>query len=81
MSMAMNHLREAAASTCQTIISGHNLRADCQRRTLDPPFSRVANATPVSVEALSGSVTILPCEGKRQYLLTLQVRRYCLLPL
>ena len=25
--------------------------------------------------------TILPCKGKRQYLLTLQVSRYCLLPL
>ena len=25
--------------------------------------------------------TVLPCKAKRQYLLTLQVRRYCLLPL
>ena len=33
----------ASSRSCSFHVSGHNLRADCQRRTLVPPFNSGAN--------------------------------------
>ena len=39
-------------NTIQYLVSGYNLRADCQWRTLAPPLNSGANAAPTSVLAL-----------------------------
>ena len=46
-------LQQSFKGSCSLHESGHNLRADCQWRTLVPPFANGANAAPVSVQALS----------------------------
>ena len=42
-------------------MSGHNLLADCQQRTLAPPLNIGANAAPISVHALSVHALPVQC--------------------
>ena len=45
-------LQQSSKGSCSLLVSGYNLRADCQWRTLVPPLNSVANAAPASVLAL-----------------------------
>ena len=45
-------LQQSSKGSCSLLVSGYNLRADCQWRTLVPPFNSGANAAPASVLAL-----------------------------
>ena len=45
-------LQQSSKGSCSLLVSGYNLRADCQWRTLVPPLKGRANAAPASVLAL-----------------------------
>ena len=45
-------LQQSSKGSCSLLVSGYNLRADCQWRTLVPPLNSGANAAPASVLAL-----------------------------
>ena len=45
-------LQQSSKGSCSLLVSGHNLRVDCQWRTLAPPLSSGADAAPASVLAL-----------------------------
>ena len=45
-------LQQSSKGSCSLLVSGHNLWADCQWRTLVPPLNSGANAAPASVLAL-----------------------------
>ena len=45
-------LQQSSKGSCSLLVSGYNLRADCQWRTLVPPLNSGANAEPASVLAL-----------------------------
>ena len=45
-------LQQSSKGSCSLLVSGYNLRADCQWRTLVPPLNSGANAAPASVPAL-----------------------------
>ena len=45
-------LQQSSKGSCSLLVSGYNLRADCQWRTLAPPLNSGANAAPASVLAL-----------------------------
>ena len=45
-------LQQSSKGSCSLFVSGYNLRADCQWRTLGPPLNSGANAAPTSVLAL-----------------------------
>ena len=45
-------LQQSFKGSCSLLVSGHNLRADCQWRTLVPPLNSGANAAHASVLAL-----------------------------
>ena len=45
-------LQQSSKGSCSILVSGYNLRADCQWRTLVPPLNSGANAAPASVLAL-----------------------------
>ena len=45
-------LQQSSKGSCSLLVSGHNLQADCQWRTLVPPLNSGANAAPASVLAL-----------------------------
>ena len=45
-------LQQSSKGSCSLFVSGYNLRADCQWRTLVPPLNSGANAAPASVLAL-----------------------------
>ena len=45
-------LQQSSKGSCSLLVSGYNLRADCQWHTLVPPLSSGANAAPASVLAL-----------------------------
>ena len=45
-------LQQSSKGSCILLVSGYNLRADCQWRTLVPPLNSRANAAPASVLAL-----------------------------
>ena len=45
-------LQQSSKGSCSLLVSGYNLRADCQWRTLAPPLSSGANVAPASVLAL-----------------------------
>ena len=45
-------LQQSSKGSCSLLVSGHNLRADCQWRTLVPPLNSGANAAPASVLAV-----------------------------
>ena len=44
--------QQSSKGSCSLLVSGHNLLADCQCRTLVPPLTSGANAAPASVLAL-----------------------------
>ena len=45
-------LQQSSKGSCSLLVSGYNLRADCQWRTLVPSLNSGANAAPASVVAL-----------------------------
>ena len=45
-------LQQSSKGSCSLLVSGYNLRADCQWRTLVSPLNSAANAAPASVLAL-----------------------------
>ena len=45
-------LQQSSKGSCSLLVSGYNLRADCQWSTLVPPLNSGANAAPASVLAL-----------------------------
>ena len=45
-------LQQSSKGSCSLLVSGYNLRVDCQWRTLVPPLNSGANAAPASVLAL-----------------------------
>ena len=45
-------LQQSSKGSCSLLVSGYNLRADCQWLTLVPPLNSGANAAPASVLAL-----------------------------
>ena len=45
-------LQQSSKGSCSLLVSGYNLRADCQWRTLVPPLNSGANAAPAPVLAL-----------------------------
>ena len=45
-------LQQSSKGSCSFLVSGYNLRADCQWRTLVPPLNSRADAAPASVLAL-----------------------------
>ena len=45
-------LQQSSKGSCSLLVSGYNLRADCQWCTLVPPLNSGANAAPASVLAL-----------------------------
>ena len=45
-------LQQSSKGSCSLLVSGYNLRADCQWRTLVPPLNSRANAAPASVLVL-----------------------------
>ena len=45
-------LQQSSKGSCSLLVSGFNLRVDCQWRTLVPPLNSGANAAPASVPAL-----------------------------
>ena len=45
-------LQQSSKGSCSLLVSGYNLQADCQWRTLVPPLNSGANAAPASVLAL-----------------------------
>ena len=49
-------LQQSSKGSCSLLVSGHNLRADCQWRILVPPLNSGANAAPASVLALMWAV-------------------------
>ena len=52
-------LQQSSKGSCSLLVSGNNLRADCQRCTLVPPLNNGANAAPTSVNALVSAVVAL----------------------
>ena len=52
-------LQQSSKGSCSLLVSGYNLRADCQWRTLVLPLSSGANAAPASVLALMEAVVAL----------------------
>ena len=48
---------------------------------IKPALVQRRRANYANLKYLHSHACILPCKGKRQYLLTLQVSRYCRLPL
>ena len=49
-------LQQSSKGSCSLLVSGYNLRADCQWRTLVPPLNSGANAAPASVLELMWAV-------------------------
>ena len=47
-------LQQSSKGSCSLLVSGHNLRADCQWRTLVPSLNCSANAALASVQACAG---------------------------
>ena len=45
-------LQQSSKGSCSLLVSGYNLQAVCQWRTLVPPLNSRANAAPASVLAL-----------------------------
>ena len=45
-------LQKSSKGSCSLLVSGHNLRVDCQWHTLVPLLNSGANAAPASVLAL-----------------------------
>ena len=45
-------LQQSSKGSCSLLVSGYNLRADCQWHTLVPPLNSGANAAPASVLTL-----------------------------
>ena len=41
--------QQSSKGSCSLLVAGHNLRADCQWRTLVPPLNSGANAAPAVV--------------------------------
>ena len=52
-------LQQSSKGSCSLLVSGYNLWADCQWRTLVPPLNSGANAAPASVLALMKAVVAL----------------------
>ena len=52
-------LQQSSKGSCSLLVSGYNLRGDCQWRTLVPPLNSGANAAPASVMALMWAVVAL----------------------
>ena len=52
-------LQQSSKGSCSLLVSGYNLQADCQWRTLVPPLNSGANAAPASVLALMWAVVAL----------------------
>ena len=60
-------------------LQNENRSGLCQIFQRQSHLGAVASASKLLIRNVSAHTPVLPCKAKRQYLLTLQVRKYCLL--